>query len=81
MVIASSRMGRAIITTGVTTLAGFGVLAASNFVMIRDFGIVTVMGVFLCLASTIGVMPPLIVWFDELRARRRQKAPSEQDKA
>jgi len=64
MVVASSKMGRAIVTTGLTTLAGFGVLAASNFVMIRDFGLVTVIAVFLCLVSTILVMPPLIVWFD-----------------
>ena len=71
MVIASSRMGRAIVTTGLTTLAGFGVLAASDFVMIRDFGIVNILGVFLCLVSTIAVMPPLIVWFDERNVRKR----------
>jgi hydrophobe/amphiphile efflux-3 (HAE3) family protein len=71
MVIASSKMGRAIVTTGLTTLAGFGVLVASNFVMIRDFGIVTIIGVFLCLVSTIVVMPPLIVWFDERSAKKR----------
>jgi len=34
--------GRAIVTTGITTLGGFGVLIASNFVLVRDFGIVTV---------------------------------------
>ncbi len=71
MVIAASRIGRAIVTTALTTLAGFGVLVASNFVMIRDFGIVTVIGVFLCLVSTIVVMPPLIVWFDERSIKRR----------
>ena len=71
MVIAAAKMGRAIIATGVTTLAGFGVLIASKFVMISDFGIVTAVGVFLCLLSTIVVMPPLMVWWDEWRARRR----------
>jgi hypothetical protein len=71
MVIPSSRMGRAIVTTGLTTLAGFGVLVASNFVMIRDFGVVTIIGVFLCLVSTIVVMPPLMVWFDERSSRKR----------
>ena len=76
MVIASSKMGRAIVTTGLTTLAGFGVLATSNFVMIRDFGIVTILGVFLCLVSTIAVVPPLIVWSDERSARKRQKVQS-----
>jgi hydrophobe/amphiphile efflux-3 (HAE3) family protein len=70
MVTSISKIGRAIVTTAVTTLGGFGVLIASNFVMIRDFGIATVLGVFLCLLITITVMPGIIVWFDE-RVRRK----------
>jgi predicted RND superfamily exporter protein len=59
----------------VTTLGGFGVLIASNFVMIRDFGIATVISVFLSLLITIAVMPGVVVWYDSWRARRRlQKA-------
>ncbi|MES0278750.1 MAG: hydrophobe/amphiphile efflux-3 (HAE3) family transporter [Dehalococcoidales bacterium] len=71
MVVASSRIGRAIVTTALTTLGGFGVLIASDFILIRDFGIATVLGVFLSLVSTIVVMPPLIVWLDEKTGRRR----------
>jgi hypothetical protein len=70
MVTALSKIGRAIVTTALTTLGGFGVLIASDFVMIRDFGIATVIGVFLCLVITISVMPGLIVWFDEWRRSR-----------
>jgi hydrophobe/amphiphile efflux-3 (HAE3) family protein len=70
MVMAISRMGRAIVTTAVTTLGGFGVLIASDFAMIRQFGITTVLGVFLCLVITITVMPGIIVWFDE-RVRKK----------
>jgi len=70
MVTAISKIGRAIVTTALTTLGGFGVLIASNFVMIRDFGIATVVGVFLCLIITITVMPGLIVWYDNWRGRR-----------
>ena len=70
MVTALSKIGRAIVTTALTTLGGFGVLIASNFVMIRDFGIATVIGVFLCLIITITVMPGLIVRYDEWRMRR-----------
>jgi len=70
MVTAISKIGRAIVTTALTTLGGFGVLIASNFVMIRDFGIATVVGVFLCLIITITVMPGLIVWYDSRRSRR-----------
>ncbi len=70
MVTAISRIGRAIVTTALTTLGGFGVLIVSNFVMIRDFGIVTVIGVFLCLIITLTVMPGLIVWYDQWSIRR-----------
>ena len=70
MVTALSKIGRAIVTTALTTLGGFGVLIASDFVMIRDFGIATVLGVFLCLVVTITVMPGLLVWFDEWRRKR-----------
>jgi len=71
MVKAISKIGRAIVITAVTTLGGFGVLIASNFVMIRDFGIATVVGVSLCLVITIAVMPGVIVWFDNWRAKKR----------
>jgi hydrophobe/amphiphile efflux-3 (HAE3) family protein len=70
MVTALSKIGRAIIATALTTLGGFGVLIVSNFVMIRDFGIATVVGVFLCMVITLTVMPGLIVRYDEWRRRR-----------
>ncbi|MGB2809825.1 MAG: MMPL family transporter, partial [Sedimentisphaerales bacterium] len=69
MVTAISKIGRAITTTALTTLGGFGVLIASNFVMIRDFGIATVVSVFLSLLITITVMPGLIVWYDNWKRR------------
>jgi hypothetical protein len=70
MVMALSKIGRAIVATALTTLGGFGVLIASDFVMIRDFGIATALGVFLCLIITITVMPGLVVWFDTWRGER-----------
>ena len=70
MVTALSKIGRAIVTTALTTLGGFGVLIVSNFVMIRDFGIATVIGVFLCMVITLTVMPGLIVRYDEWRMKR-----------
>ncbi|MFC2046801.1 RND family transporter [Chloroflexota bacterium] len=73
MVIALSKIGRAIVTTALTTIGGFGVLIASDFVMIRDFGIATVIAVFLCLIITITVMPGLIVWFDTWRGKQLSK--------
>jgi hydrophobe/amphiphile efflux-3 (HAE3) family protein len=76
MTTAISRIGRAITTTAVTTLGGFGVLIASNFVMVRDFGIATLIGVLLCLVITLTVMPGLIVWYDNLRLRRKNRQNS-----
>jgi len=73
MVTALSKIGRAIVTTALTTLGGFGVLIVSNFVMIRDFGIATVVGVFLCMVITLTVMPGLIVRYDEWRQKRLAK--------
>jgi len=70
MVTAIAKIGRAIVTTALTTVGGFGVLIASNFVMTRDFGIATVVGLFLCLIMTITVMPGLIVWYDNWLRRR-----------
>ena len=70
MVMALAKIGRAIVTTALTTLGGFGVLIVSNFVMIRDFGIATVVGVFLCMVITLTVMPGLIVRYDEWRLKR-----------
>ncbi|RLC73075.1 MAG: hypothetical protein DRI26_01605 [Chloroflexi bacterium] len=69
MLTASARLGRAIVTSGITTLGGFAVLLASNFAMIRDFGKVTVIDVFLCLTSAIVLLPILAVQFDERRLR------------
>lgn len=68
-----STTGRAIVATALTTLGGFGILISSDFVMIRDFGVATTMGVFLCLVSSMIVMPPLVVWWDERVAKRLPK--------
>ncbi|MGV8145998.1 MAG: efflux RND transporter permease subunit [Alkaliphilus sp.] len=74
MVIAISKIGRAVVITALTTLGGFGVLITSDFILIRDFGIATVSGVFLCLIGSTIVMPPLLVFFDEkIRAKKRNE--------
>jgi predicted RND superfamily exporter protein len=69
MVTTISKIGRAITTTAMTTLGGFGVLIVSNFVIIREFGIATLLSLLLCLVVTITVMPGIIVWYDNLRSR------------
>lgn len=73
MVVAISQTGRAIVTTAMTTLGGFAVLIASNFVLTRDFGIATTLGVLLCLINAIVVVPPMVVWWDERIAKKLPK--------
>ena len=64
MVTAISTTGQAIVATALTTLGGFGILISSDFILIKDFGIATTIAVFLCLLSSMIVMPPIIVWWD-----------------
>ena len=73
MIIAISRTGRAIVTTALTTLGGFGVLIASDFVLIHDFGIATTISLALCLFASMVVMPPMVVWWDTRVAKRLPK--------
>jgi hydrophobe/amphiphile efflux-3 (HAE3) family protein len=74
MVTTISKIGRAITTTAMTTLGGFGVLIVSNFVIIREFGLATLLGLLLCLIAAIAVMPGIIVWYDNLRSRRKSNS-------
>jgi hydrophobe/amphiphile efflux-3 (HAE3) family protein len=67
-----SKIGRAIIASGLTVIGGFGaLLIAKDFIILRDFGIVTMINVFFALISTLFVLPALIVWIDKWRERRR----------
>jgi hypothetical protein len=71
MTTAMTKIGRAIIASGLTTIGGFAaLLAATDLVILRDFGMLTVINVFLALVSTLVVLPPLIVWVDSWRERR-----------
>lgn len=71
MLTGSSNLGRAIVASSLTTLGGFAVLIYSDFSLVRDFGYVTVMIVFMALVSVLIVLPPLVVWFDNWWLKRR----------
>jgi hydrophobe/amphiphile efflux-3 (HAE3) family protein len=53
--------GRAVLASGVTAIAGFGVLALSDFRMLRDFGIVTVVDLTVSLLGVLIVLPSVLV--------------------
>jgi predicted RND superfamily exporter protein len=56
-----SSTGRAVLASGVTAIAGFGVLIASNITMLRDFGFVTLIDLTVSLGGVLLVLPAVLV--------------------
>jgi hydrophobe/amphiphile efflux-3 (HAE3) family protein len=72
MTTAMARIGRAITASGLTTIGGFAaLLAAMDFVILRYFGLMTVIAMSLALLSTLVLLPSMVVWIDSWRDRRR----------
>jgi hydrophobe/amphiphile efflux-3 (HAE3) family protein len=70
--------GRAVVASGVTAIAGFGVLAFSDIRMLRDFGIVTVVDLAVSLIGVLVVLPSVLVLAERgvfARAVRRLPRP------
>jgi hydrophobe/amphiphile efflux-3 (HAE3) family protein len=53
--------GAAVLASGTTAIAGFAVLVLSDIRMVRDFGLVTVIDLFVALAGVLLVLPAVIV--------------------
>ncbi|HBT86476.1 MAG TPA: hypothetical protein DEB12_11310, partial [Porphyromonadaceae bacterium] len=66
MLIAVTMIGKAIVASGLTTVGGFSVLMLSEFVILKDFGLMTVINISLALISTFVILPPVIILFDKL---------------
>ena len=60
--------GAAVLASGVTAIAGFAVLVASDIRMLRDFGFVTVVDLSVSLAGVLIVLPAVLL----LAERRAQ---------
>jgi hydrophobe/amphiphile efflux-3 (HAE3) family protein len=58
---AYSRTGAAVLASGVTAVAGFAVLIASDVQMLRDFGLVTVVDLVAALAGVLLVLPATLL--------------------
>ena len=72
------KIGRAVTASAFTVMGGFGALCLSDFLLLRDFGIVTVISVFLALVATLILLPAVTVWIDEkLLARESQQPEAE----
>lgn len=64
MLITVSKIGKATIASGLTTIGGFSVLMASKFVILKDFGLMTVINISLALISTFIILPTIIILLD-----------------
>lgn len=53
--------GAAVLASGITAIAGFGVLVFSNIAMLRDFGFVTLVDMSVSLAGVLLVLPAVLV--------------------
>ena len=64
MRIATGKIGAAIFCSATTVIAGFGALVMSNFPILSNFGIVTIIDFVMALCSAFMIMPPLLVTLD-----------------
>ncbi|CAJ35874.1 hydrophobe/amphiphile efflux-3 (HAE3) family transporter [Methanocella arvoryzae] len=64
MRIATAKIGNAIFSSASTVIAGFGALVMSNFSILSNFGLVTIIDFILALCSAFVIMPPLLVTLD-----------------
>jgi predicted RND superfamily exporter protein len=74
------RTGPAVLASGVTAIAGFAALIASDFPMLRDFGLATVINLIVALAGVMIVLPAALLWSEQrnplkLPRRRAAKPP------
>ncbi len=62
------------LASGVTAIAGFGVLVLSNITMLRDFGFVTLVDLSVSLAGVLLVLPAVLVLAEREDAVARVRA-------
>ena len=70
--------GAAVLASGVTAIAGFAVLIASDVPMLRDFGLVTVVDLAASLLGVLAVLPAVLVLATHRAGRpaRRRRRPA-----
>ena len=66
---AYARTGMAVVASGVTAIAGFAALTATDIRMLRDFGLVTVLDLGVALIGVLLVLPAALVWAETGFAR------------
>jgi predicted RND superfamily exporter protein len=61
------------VASALTTVGGFSVLMLSQFIILRDFGLMTVINISLALLSTFIVLPPIIMLLDRFILSKKDK--------
>jgi predicted RND superfamily exporter protein len=74
-----SRTGAAVAASGVTAIAGFGVLVVSDIRMLRDFGIVTLIDLTVSLVGVLVALPAALMLAERSEVGRRRAAEVEPD--
>jgi uncharacterized protein len=72
---AYARTGAAVLASGLTAIAGFAVLVASDIRMLRDFGAVTVIDLAAALLGVIVILPATLVLLERRRAPEAEASP------
>ncbi len=65
-----SRTGAAVAASGVTAIAGFGVLALSDIQMLRDFGVVTLVNLSVSLVGVLVALPASLLFVERWKGVR-----------
>ncbi|CAM3613163.1 hypothetical protein GCM10009865_41770 [Aeromicrobium ponti] len=62
--VANQKIGKAIFASALTTIGGFSALLVSDFVILSNFGLMTLINITLALISTLVVMPAILIILD-----------------
>jgi predicted RND superfamily exporter protein len=68
--------GMAVLASGITAIAGFGVLVLSDITMLRDFGLVTLVDLSVSLGGVLLVLPAVLAKFERGDAPVRVRTPA-----
>ena len=66
--------GAAVLASGLTAIAGFGVLVLSSITMLRDFGFVTLIDLTVSLAGVLVVLPAVLALSERAELREQRAA-------
>lgn len=70
--ISVGKIGVAIFASAITTIGGFSALLISDFKILSNFGMMTLINIFFALLSTIAVMPPILIILGRFVKTREQ---------